>query len=133
MVQWRGGLETKETAMSAASEYLDKCLAECPEEMEEILLGELARRVLQKHRPVDRLEVRDRDGLVAYLMPAFLDIEDLSPEERENMLREIDPNEKGMTLEESSVWLEALVQERCRELEEIEAKKGGSVPVESPD
>jgi hypothetical protein len=119
--------------MSAASEYLDKCLAECPDGMEEVLLGELARRVLQKHRSVDRLEVRDQDGLVAYLMPAFLDIEDLPPDMREIALREIDPNEKGMTLEESRVWLESLVEERCRELEEIEAKKGGSVPVESPD
>lgn len=94
--------------MSSVNEYLDNCLAECPEGAEDVLLGELAKRVLRKYRPLERLEVRDRDGLVGYLLPAFIDIEDLPPDLREIALRETDPNEKGLSLEECEVLLDRL-------------------------
>jgi hypothetical protein len=93
--------------MNSVNEYLDKCLAECPEGVEEILLGELANRVLQKHRPLDRIKVRDREGLIGYLMPAFIDIEDLPPDQREIAQRETDPNEPRISLEDFQAWLRA--------------------------
>jgi hypothetical protein len=101
MVQWGGSRPaTTEAAMSDINDYLDKCLAECPEGAEELLLGELAKRVLRKHGPLDRIEVRDRDGLVAYLESAFIDAEDLPPEQ-EAMLNLVDEvNSSGMSDEE---------------------------------
>src|SRR5271168_2006599 len=93
---WHDAAPIKEPAMSAVNEYLDKCLAECPEGAEEILLGEIAKRVLKKYSSLDRIEVHDRDGLVAYLTAAFIEIEDLPPDLREMALRETDPSEQGI-------------------------------------
>jgi hypothetical protein len=107
-----------EAAMSSVNEYLDKCLAECPEGAEDLLLGEIAKRVLQKYRMLDRIEVRDRDGVVGYLMPAFIDIEDLPPDLREIALRETDPNEPGIPLEEFQAQLRTEVENDRRLLEE---------------
>jgi len=109
--------------MSDINTYLDKCLAECPEGAEELLLGELAKRVLQKYRPLERIEVRDRDGLVGYLMPAFIDVEDLPPDQRELVLLENDPNEPRMTEDEFKVWLDDLVEKRRSELPEQTARE----------
>ena len=114
---------TTEAAMSDINTYLDKCLAECPEGAEELLLGELAKRVLQKYRPLERIEVRDRDGLVGYLMPAFIDVEDLPPDQRELVLLENDPNEPRMTEDEFKVWLDDLVEKRRSELPEQTARE----------
>jgi hypothetical protein len=96
--------------MMSVNEYLDKCLAECPEGVEDILLGELAKRVLRKHHSLDRIEVRDRDGLVAYLEAAFIDIEDLPPDVREIAQRETDPDEPRMSAEEFDAWVGAALE-----------------------
>src|SRR5262249_10525154 len=111
--------------MSNVNEYLDKCLVECPEGAEELLLGELAKRVLRKYRPLERMEVRDREGLVGYLMPAFIDIEDLPPDQ-EALLNLVDEvNGSGMTDEEFEARMIAETERvRERRAQEATARDG---------
>ena len=111
--------------MSDVNAYLDRCLAECPEGAEELLLGELARRVLRKHGPLDRIEVRDRNGLVAYLESAFIDVEDLPPwdEALLNLVDEVNGSE--MTDEEFAARMTAETEKvRLRREQAAAARQG---------
>ncbi len=60
---------------NAISEYVAKCLAECPAGAEEVLPAELARRLLARHLGDDPVLLRDASGPVAYLFP----LEDTGP------------------------------------------------------
>lgn len=112
--------------MHAINEYLDKCLAECPEGAEDLLLGELARRLLQKYGPHERIEVRSRDGLVGYFMPAFIDIEGLPPEMREIALRETDANEPRLSAEEFDAWVDAAMEKESEKTEQKTTVRSGA-------
>src|SRR5260370_11534380 len=114
---------TTEAAMSGVNEYLDKCLADCPEGAEEMLLGELAKRVLRKYGSLDRIEVRDRAGLVAYMESAFIDIEDLPPDQ-EALLNFVDEvNGSEMTDEEFEARMIAETEKvRVRRAQEAAAR-----------
>jgi hypothetical protein len=114
-----------EAAMSDVNEYLDKCLAECPEGAEELLLGELAKRVLRKYGPLDRIEVRDRSGLVAYLESAFIDPDDLPPDQ-EALLNLVDEvNRSNMSDEEFEARLSAETEKvRLRRAQAAAAREG---------
>ena len=57
--------------MPSVNEYIDKCLAECPAEATELLLGELARLLIERHRGEDAIIIADRSGVVGHLVPAL--------------------------------------------------------------
>ncbi len=112
--------------MSDINTYLDKCLAECPEGAEELLLGELARRVLRKHRPLDRIEVRDREGLVAYLAPAFIDVEDLPPDQEALLNLADEMNGSDMSDEEFAARMLAETEKVRLRREQMAAARNGA-------
>jgi hypothetical protein len=58
-----------EPMTNSVSEYVAKCLAECPAGAEEALLVELARRLLARQLGDDPVLLRDASGPVAYLLP----------------------------------------------------------------
>jgi hypothetical protein len=64
-----------EAMTNAVSEYVAKCLAECPAGAEEALLAALARRLLARQVGDDLVLLRDASGPVAYLFP----LEDTGP------------------------------------------------------
>jgi hypothetical protein len=114
--------------MSAVNECLDKCLAECPEGAEDVLLGEIAKRLFLKYGPQERIEVYDRHGIAGYFIPAHADSFDreLTPEEKEIVLRETAPNEPRMTGEEFDAWVNAELEKDRTQIEQEAAVRNGS-------
>jgi hypothetical protein len=98
--------------MSAVSDYIEKCLAECPLGAEELLLAALIKKVQPKYGKDEQFEVFDEAGLcLGYFVPSFDEamLEEQFPEAMATIRRRDAglPIEPGMSLEDFSAWVEA--------------------------
>jgi hypothetical protein len=98
--------------MNAIHDFIAKCLAECPEGAEELLLAAVIKKVQPKYGKDEQFEVFDEAGLcLGYFVPSFDDafLEEQFPEAMAAIRRREAglPDEPGMSLEEFSNWVRA--------------------------
>ena len=94
--------------MNRIDAFVEKCLAECPPEAVEVLLGELARSVITSHPDADHIEIADRSGLiVGHLIPAADESE--FPELAAILQRESEPDEEGIPADKFIAEMEAAI------------------------
>jgi hypothetical protein len=105
-----------ETMTNAISEYVAKCLAECPEGAEEVLLAELARRLLARQVKDDPVLVRDAAGPVGYLFPLEemgppVLVDENSPEFAAEVRRRLEDDGPPIAEEAFAAYLKTLMEE----------------------
>jgi hypothetical protein len=109
--------------MSAVHDFITKCLAECPEGADELLLAALIKKVQPKYGKDEPFEVFDEAGLcLGHFVPSFDDaiLEQQFPEAMA-ALRRGDaglPAEPGMSLEEFTALVDAEIEKNERQLAE---------------